>query len=266
MNIYTRLVFYSLMLICFAGCSKPYVEGMAMCAFSDKRFRTDSPTTPQLNVVKLTEEEIKKSYPNCAPNVQGVYRLVGKGFSPGKRYGLFEININYDATKIIPMKGILVDNDGRLSIEGHNQFLDEMDIVLSDFMNGEESKYLLVPEEGTEYIGAIITPNAIETKWDDGANVSVVSSISEMYLFDIYGYDFEPGEKLVLTSHFNNGEIQEKINVWPTGNWRSFLCFEFGSGIVKLTIQRENSKENRTLEFAYGFKEAWNQVLKNSKS
>lgn len=253
----------------FTGCTTyehvPYDLLETSKAFVFKRLNFALPGSPQMNLVKLSKEEISKFHLQPMPDTQAFYTFACKGFCPGKQYRLFNLKLNESLTEI--GNGWIVDENGRLFSKIYN-FLDENNIEFKYIMNGEESRFFLAPISGSQYVAAIVTPNPIETKWEDGAKLSVVSCAPSMQEFSMYGEGFKPNENLKVACIAENKTISIIPTVNEEGKWSRDSLFSFSdTGFAELVIERENSKELCVLEFAYGKEQTSKLVIeqKNAK-
>jgi len=277
MNMYTRLLSYLMIIIGFTGCARfdseirDFDTGSRSCsdekpmleALSKKRFNLE-PTSPKLNLVELTDTEIKTMLPNgIAPDAQGVCKIVGEGFVPGKRYRLVQVRLD---NKVIDLDWVTVDDSGQLFSERDNRNLDKSPFDFANYLNGEEARYVLVSDEDQEYIAAITVPNPIEIKWKDGAKVSVVAAVPSMQIFFVIGTGFVPGEKMSVFSSDGLETQQYKVTIGDNGKWSEIpmLVFE-GSRTAKLRIKRESDKKEQVVDYAYGIQENIRRMLKTTK-
>jgi len=274
MNMYTRLLSYLMIIIGFTGCARFNSEmshdfesrtcsanKLMLDAIARKRHCLESPTSPQLNMVDLSEAEIKTLYPKGKPaEVQAVGKFVGENFVPGKRYKFVQIRLN---DKVIELGKISVNDDGMLFSERDNRRLGTVAFDFVNYINGEEARYVLIPEDDSEYVAAITVPNPIELKWKDGAKVSVICCSPTIGFFFVSGQGFTPGEKLSVISSDGKEEKPIKVTINENGRWEeiNMLIFE-GSDVAKLKVKRESDSKEQIVDYAYGIQENIRRMLK----
>jgi len=246
------------LLLCFTllstvGCTSSTSQlDIAISKAMSKQTKIDNINGPKLicKPVPLDDSNIQTSLPT--KSIQAITRFETQGFPLGK-YEFYAIRL--DNSKVLIGK-YYMDEQGEFQLIDTNQKAPLSEYLLYSFacIQGESIHFVLVSEDRAYAASDFIIPNPIETKWSDGALVSMIALGPSMECFLIQGSGFKSKENIEIISCVSGASGSSDLTANTTGAWNRLLdavdpCETGGRGA--LIIKRANG-EIKTIKYYHG--------------
>ncbi len=180
------------------------------------------------------------------------YQFIARKFFPNTSYILATRTLNGEITPVMRLE---VDDEGQLGrqIDAGTLMLDNERILMFDFCKGEPIEYWITSLDGKVKMCTSFVPYPITTQARDGASVSIRRLTPDARLVLVEGYDFDPDEKVYVSTQSSGSETKNVPFVCTNGKL-SMIIEPAGEGksggTAYLSISR--MKERLVLEFDWG--------------
>ncbi len=180
------------------------------------------------------------------------YQFIARKCIPNASYILSTRALNGDITPVMRLE---TDDEGQLGrqIDAGTLMLDNERILMFDFCKGEPIEYWLTSLDGKTNIKSTFVPYPIATQGRDGATISIRRLTPDAKLVLVEGYDFDPDEKIYVSTQSSGSETKNVPFVCTNGKL-SMIIEPAGEGksggTAYLNISR--MKERLVLEFDWG--------------